>query len=64
MLSLWQKTSGTWINVFTILLGTTIGLSLRGRMAAGMQQILTQGLVSPWLGPCEMQRLELWTVRF
>jgi uncharacterized membrane protein YqgA involved in biofilm formation len=44
MLSLWQKTSGTWINVFTILLGTTIGLSLRGRMAAGMQQILTQGL--------------------
>ena len=44
MLSLWQKTSGTWINVFTILLGTTIGLSLRGRMPIRMQQVLTQGL--------------------
>ena len=44
MLSLWQKTSGTWINVFTILLGTAIGLSLRGRMPSRMQQVLTQGL--------------------
>ena len=44
MLSLWQKTSGTWINVFTILLGTAIGLSLRGRMPIRMQQVLTQGL--------------------
>lgn len=44
MLSFWQKTSGTWINVLTILLGTTMGLGLRGRMPLAMQQILTQGL--------------------
>jgi uncharacterized protein len=44
MLSFWQKTSGTWINVFTILLGTAIGLGLRGRMPQRMQQVLTQGL--------------------
>ncbi len=44
MLSFWQKTSGTWINVFTILLGSGMGLSLRGRLAPAMQQVLTQGL--------------------
>jgi uncharacterized protein len=44
MLSFWQKTSGTWINVLTILLGSGMGLSLRGRLAPAMQQVLTQGL--------------------
>jgi hypothetical protein len=44
MLSFWQKTSGTWINVFTILLGTAIGLILRGKMPVRIQQVLTQGL--------------------
>ena len=44
MLSFWQKTSGTWINVFTILVGSGVGLSLRGRLAPNLQMILTQGL--------------------
>ncbi len=44
MLSFWQKTSGTWINVLTILLGSGIGLSLSGRLPLAMQQVLTQGL--------------------
>jgi uncharacterized protein len=44
MLSFWQKTSGTWINVLTILIGSGVGLSLRGRLPLAMQQVLTQGL--------------------
>lgn len=40
----WTKTSGTWINAVTILLGTMLGLVLRGRLPLGMQQIITQGL--------------------
>ncbi|MBW4463792.1 MAG: DUF554 domain-containing protein [Nodosilinea sp. WJT8-NPBG4] len=44
MLSLWAKTSGTWINVATILLGTTLGLMLRSRLPRSMQQIITQAV--------------------
>lgn len=44
MLSLWAKTSGTWINVATILLGTTLGLMLRSRLPKSMQQIITQAV--------------------
>lgn len=44
MLSLWAKTSGTWINVATILLGTTLGLMLRSRLPKPMQQIITQAV--------------------
>jgi uncharacterized protein len=40
----WAKTSGTWANVFTVLLGTGLGLLLRGRLPLNMQQIITQGL--------------------
>ncbi len=40
----WTKTSGTWINVATVLLGTGLGLVLRGRLPLKMQQIITQGL--------------------
>ncbi len=40
----WAKTSGTWANVFTILLGTGLGLLLQGRLPLNMQQIITQGL--------------------
>lgn len=43
-LDFWTKTSGTWINAATILLGTGLGLSLRGRLPLNMQQIITQGL--------------------
>lgn len=43
-LDFWDKTSGTWINVATILLGTGVGLLLGGRLPPNMQQIITQGL--------------------
>lgn len=41
---LWLKTSGTWINVATILLGSGLGLLLKGRLPIAMQRIITQGL--------------------
>lgn len=40
----WTKTSGTWINVATVLIGTGLGLLLRGRLPLNMQRIITQGL--------------------
>jgi uncharacterized membrane protein YqgA involved in biofilm formation len=40
----WAKTSGTWINVLTVLMGTGLGLVLRGRLPLNMQQVITQGL--------------------
>lgn len=38
------KTSGTWINIATVLLGTGLGLLLRGRLPVRMQQVITQGV--------------------
>ena len=51
-IDLWAKTSGTWINVATILLGTLCGLVLRQSLPSGMQQVITQGvgLVTLFLG--------------
>lgn len=43
-LDFWAKTSGTWINVATVLLGTGLGLLLQGRLPRNMQQVITQGL--------------------
>lgn len=43
-LDFWTKTSGTWINAVTILLGTGLGIALQGRLPLNMQQIITQGL--------------------
>ncbi len=43
-LSLWDKTSGTWINVATILGGTLVGLVLTESLPIRMQRIITQGL--------------------
>ncbi|ASC69735.1 putative membrane protein YdfK [Halomicronema hongdechloris C2206] len=52
MLSLWSKTSGTWINVLTVLLGSGLGLLLRHRLPAAMQQVIIQavGLLTLYLG--------------
>lgn len=52
MLTFWARTSGTWINVATVLLGTGIGLLLRHRLPVAMQQIITQavGLLTLVLG--------------
>jgi uncharacterized membrane protein YqgA involved in biofilm formation len=44
MLDFWTKTSGTWINIATVLIGTTLGLLLRDRLPVRMQQIITQGI--------------------
>ncbi|MBW4541192.1 MAG: DUF554 domain-containing protein [Myxacorys chilensis ATA2-1-KO14] len=43
-LSLWDKTSGTWINIVTVLLGTFLGLLLQDALPRRMQRIITQGL--------------------
>ena len=52
MLDFWAKTSGTWINVGTVLLGTLVGLRFKNRLSDNMQQIITQsiGLLTLWLG--------------
>lgn len=52
MLNLWATTSGTWINVVTVLLGTALGLMLRSRLPKSMQQIITQavGLMTMVIG--------------
>jgi uncharacterized protein len=52
MIDLWTKTSGTWINIFTVAIGTTLGLTLKNRLSKKMQLIITQGigLITIWLG--------------
>lgn len=51
-LNFWAKTSGTWINVFSVLLGTSLGLSLSDRLSPKIQTIITQGvgLLTIWIG--------------
>ena len=51
-LNFWDKTSGTWINVFTVILGTCLGLLLKDRFPVKIQTILTQGigLLTVWIG--------------
>lgn len=43
-LDFWAKTSGTWINIGTVLLGTTLGYLVSDRLPNRMQRIITQGL--------------------
>lgn len=52
MIDFWAKTSGTWINVFTVAVGTTLGLTLKNRLNQKMQLIITQGigLITVWIG--------------
>lgn len=44
MLDFWTRTSGTWINVATVLLGSGAGLLLRHRLPKPMQQVITQAV--------------------
>lgn len=44
MLDFWTKTSGTWINIFAITCGTSLGLILRGRFLAQVLPILKQAI--------------------
>ncbi len=43
-LDFFAKTSGTWINAMTVVIGTTLGLLLKHRLPLQMQRIITQGL--------------------
>lgn len=51
-LDFWTRTSGTWINIIAILVGTLLGLLLQNRLPQKMQQILTQalGILTIWIG--------------
>ncbi|WP_271254081.1 DUF554 domain-containing protein [Pseudanabaena sp. Chao 1811] len=44
MLDFWTKTSGTWINIFAIAIGTFLGLILRGRFLSQVLPILKQAI--------------------
>ncbi|MGQ4647287.1 DUF554 family protein [Lyngbya aestuarii] len=46
------KTSGTWINLVTVALGTTLGMLLKHRLPMQMQRIITQavGLITLFIG--------------
>ncbi len=59
MLTLWAKTSGTWINILLVILGTLSGLLLRNRLSSKMQTIITQavGLTPIFIGISMAQAL-------
>jgi uncharacterized membrane protein YqgA involved in biofilm formation len=44
MLSFWAKTSGTWINVATVIIGSALGMALRHRLPRTMQQVIIQAV--------------------
>lgn len=52
MLTFWAKTSGTWINIALVLLGTGCGLLLRNQLSPKMRVIITQamGLTTIFIG--------------
>lgn len=51
-LDFFSRTSGTWINIASVLLGTTTGLLLQQRLPGPMQRIITQsvGLITLFVG--------------
>ena len=51
-LDFWTKTSGTWINIFSVLVGTSLGLLFKDRLSTKVQTIITQGvgLLTIWIG--------------
>lgn len=44
MFDFWVKTSGTWINVALVLLGSGLGLLLRNQLSMKMQIVITQAV--------------------
>lgn len=52
MLTFWAKTSGTWINVALVLLGTGSGLLVRNQLSQKMRVVITQamGLTTIFIG--------------
>lgn len=59
MLTFWAKTSGTWVNIALVLLGTGCGLLLRDRLSPKMQAMITQavGLTTIFIGISMAQAL-------
>ncbi len=59
MLTFWAKTSGTWINLALVLLGTGCGLLLRHQLSPKMRVIITQamGLTTLFIGVSMAQNL-------
>ena len=59
MLTFWAKTSGTWINIVLVLLGTGCGLLLRNRLSSRMRVVITQamGLTTIFIGLAMAQDL-------
>jgi uncharacterized membrane protein YqgA involved in biofilm formation len=43
-ISIWAKTSGTWVNAASVLVGTLVGLGLRRNFSPAMQQTLQHGV--------------------
>jgi hypothetical protein len=58
-LSFWMQTSGTWINVATVILGTILGVCLRHRLPPRVQKIIPQsvGLITVLIGLSMGQQL-------
>ncbi|MGB3571002.1 MAG: DUF554 family protein, partial [Phormidesmis sp.] len=52
MITFWAKTSGTWINVALVLLGTGSGLLVRNQLSPKMRVVITQamGLTTIFIG--------------
>ncbi|MGB7083907.1 MAG: DUF554 domain-containing protein [Phormidesmis sp.] len=59
MLTFWAKTSGTWINLALVLIGTGCGLLLRNRLSLKMRVVITQatGLITLFIGLSMAQTL-------
>ena len=51
-MDVWTKTSGTWLNVATVILGTGLGGLIQGTMPLALQQVITQviGLMTVFIG--------------
>ncbi|ERN42768.1 uncharacterized membrane protein, possible Na+ channel or pump [Rubidibacter lacunae KORDI 51-2] len=52
ILELWTRTSGTWINIATVIAGTVAGALLQRRLPQRVLRVITQGvgLLTLWLG--------------
>lgn len=52
MIDFWSKTSGTWINILTVIVGTSLGLAFKSQLSKNIRLVITQGigLITIWIG--------------
>lgn len=52
MIDFWVKTSGTWINILAVIVGTTLGLAFKNQLSKKIRLVITQGigLITIWIG--------------